>query len=63
VFDAGDYGGIETDHLQVTPDTLRKGRSITGDFGFAVPKGKTTDIVFAFAPGLEYVDATFTGRA
>lgn len=45
------------------PDTLRKGRSITGDFGFAVPKGKTTDIVVAFAPGLEYVDATFTDRA
>jgi hypothetical protein len=32
-FDGGDYGGIETDHLQETPDTLRKGRSITATSG------------------------------
>lgn len=62
VFDAAGYGGIETDHMQETPDRLRKGRSVTGEFGFAVPKGAKTDIVFTFVPGWDYSDATFTGR-
>jgi hypothetical protein len=63
VFDTAGYGGIETDHMQETPDRLRKGRSVTGEFGFAIPKGAKTDIVFTFAPGWDYSDATFTGRA
>jgi hypothetical protein len=38
-------------------------RSITGEFGFAVPKGGPSDVVFSLNPGLDYSDATFTGRS
>jgi hypothetical protein len=54
--------GSQIDGMQETPDQLRAGRSVTGTFGFAVPKGGPTDVVLTVNPGLDYEDATFTGR-
>jgi hypothetical protein len=61
VFDADGYGGVATDFMQEHPARLRKGRSLTGTFGFAVPKSRT-EVVFTFNPGYDYQDATFIGR-
>jgi hypothetical protein len=63
VFDDDGYGGVATDFMQEHPDHLAKGRSLTGQFGFAVPKGGRTPVVFSFQPGFDYEDAIFTGRA
>ena len=62
VFDSADYGGGEGNAFQEAPSRLRKGRSLTDSFGFAVPKGRTVPFVFTLQPGYDYVDATFTGR-
>jgi hypothetical protein len=64
VFDSAEYGGIETDGMSDTPDKLREGKSVTGTFGFAVPKNQDpTEVSFVLNPGFAYEDGTFDGRA
>jgi hypothetical protein len=48
------YAGIDT------PAKLQPGRSATGRYAFAVPKGRATNLVFAGYPGLDYEEATWT---
>ena len=57
VFDEG------IDALQNAPDVLRAKRSVTGVFGFAVPRGQTDNLVITATPSYEYAEATFEGRA
>jgi hypothetical protein len=57
VFDEG------IDAMQNAPDVLRANRSVTGVFGFAVPRGQIDDLVITATPSYEYVEATFEGRA
>jgi hypothetical protein len=64
VYDSAEYGGIETDGMSDTPDKLRDGKSVTGTFGFAVPKNQDpTEVSFVLNPGFAYEDGTFDGKA
>jgi hypothetical protein len=53
----------DNDHMQDMPDRLAAGRSITGVFDWAVPEDVKQDVVVTFAPGYDYREASFTGRA
>jgi hypothetical protein len=57
VFDEG------IDAMQEAPRVLRAERTVTGVFGFAVPRGQTNNLVITATPSYEYVEATFEGRA
>jgi hypothetical protein len=56
VFDEG------IDAMQDAPQVLRAKRTVTGVFGFAVPRGQTDNLVITATPSYEYVEATFEGR-
>ena len=57
VFDTG------IDAMQDAPQVLHSKRSVTGVFGFAVPRGKAGKLVVTATPGYEFEEATFEGRA
>jgi hypothetical protein len=57
VFDEG------IDALQNAPQVLRAKRSVTGVFGFAVPRGKVDKLVVTATPSYEHQETTFEGKA
>lgn len=48
--------------MQEAPQVLRAERTVTGVFGFAVPRGQTNNLVITATPSYAYVEATFEGR-
>jgi hypothetical protein len=56
VFDEG------IDAMQNAPSVLRPHKTVSGTFGFAVPKGRATAIIVAVTPGFDYTESTFEGR-
>jgi hypothetical protein len=49
--------------MENAPSVLRPHKTVTGTFGFAVPKGRATAITVTVTPSFDYDESTFEGRA